>query len=141
MDREQRSNKILWQLPFPSSWGGGTKLIELPQRSLALMVEGGDEGDLRITFQQVEAYKCTYYLARTDEMLIAYDRLVDMAETDWLIRIRDRLQDHGVYLSAPSGPPNQLKHLMINFDDGPCYEFICQSFDVEQIATDPERWR
>ena len=30
---------------------------------------------------------------------------------------------------------------MINFDDGPYYEFICQDFSIEQLSTDPERWK
>jgi hypothetical protein len=63
---------ILWTLPFPSSWGGNTLLSELLQRNLALTIEGGDDGDLQIVFTQVEAYRCTYYFARTEEMLIAY---------------------------------------------------------------------
>jgi len=126
--------KILWELPFPSS-GGGKKLIsELPKRNLAVTVQG-DEAGVRVVFEQVEAYKCTYYFALTDEMLIAYDRIVDLGETNWLTEVRNRLRGHGESLSSPSGPPDRLLHLMINFDDGPCYEFICQNFHVEQISS------
>jgi len=83
--------EILWKLPFPSSWGGNILLSELHQRNLALIVESGDQGDLQIVFEQVEAYKCTYYFARTEEMRIAYDRIVDLGETSWLVEVRNRL--------------------------------------------------
>jgi hypothetical protein len=123
----------------PSSWGAHILLFQLPKRNLTLNIEADEQSDLQIVFEQVEAYKCTYYFARTEEMLIAYDRIVDLGETSWLIEVRNRVREHPG-LSSPSGPPDQLLHLMINFDDGPCYEFICQSFGVAQIPTDPERW-
>src|SRR5215213_10417082 len=125
----------------PSSWGSNILLSHLPMRNLALIIEGGDEGDLKIVFAQVEAYKCTYYFARTEKMLIAYDKVVDLGETSRLVEVRNRLREYGDSLSLPSGPPHQLSHLMINFDDGPCYEFICQDFSIEQLSTDPERWK
>ena len=53
------------------------------KRDLALIIEGGDHGDLQIVFAQVEAYKCTYYFVRIEEMLIAYDRIV--GETSRLV--------------------------------------------------------
>lgn len=61
-------------------------------------------------------------------MSVAYDKIVDLGETIWLIQIKNRMREHGEGLSFPSGPPDHLKHLMINLDDGPCYEFICQKF-------------
>lgn len=135
--------KPLWQLPFASSWGGNIKLFELLKRNLALTIEGGEEGDLQIVFEQVEAYKCTYHFAQSNDMLIAYDKLVDLEETSWLIEVRNQLRQPGEYVSSSPthGPPDQLKHLMINFDDGPCYEFLCQKFSIEKVPFDPERWK
>ena len=77
------------------------------------------------------------------EMRIAYDKIVDLGETSWLTEVKNQLRRYGdLVLSSPShGPLEQLAHLMINFDDGPCYEFICRSFRFEQIPTDPERER
>lgn len=128
--------EILWKLPFPSSWGGSTRLHQLPRRNLALMIEGDENSNGQIVFEQVEAYKCTYIFARTDEMLVAYDQLVDLGETNWLNEVRNRLLECGEGVSPPSGPPDQLVHLMINFDDGPCYEFICQNFHVEHTPAE-----
>jgi hypothetical protein len=133
--------KTLWTLPYPSSWGGDNHVSHLGRRNLALMIEGDDvTGDLQIVFEQVEAYKCTFLFAMTSEMNIAYDKLVDLGETSWLTEARDRMLECGEGLSAPSGPPDQLLHLMFTFDDGPCYEFLCQKFHVEEIPNDPARW-
>jgi hypothetical protein len=139
-------SKILWTLPFPSS-SGNTWFSQFPKLNSAVIVEGCDEeGEtitLRIVFEKVEAYKCTYYMALTPEMQIAYDKIVDLGETSWLTKVKNQLRRFGdLVLSSPShGPLDQLAHLMINFDDGPCYEFICRNFRVEQIPTDPERWK
>ena len=72
-ERDNAVTKTLWELPFASSWGGWVKLFELPQRNLALFFQGEDVDD-RIVFEQVEAYKCTFYFARTDDMSVAYDK-------------------------------------------------------------------
>jgi hypothetical protein len=133
--------KTLWELPFPSSWGTETQVKHLGRRNLALIIEGDNEnGDLQLVFEQVEAYKCTYLFALTREMNAAYDKLVDFGETSWLVEVRNRMLEHGEGLSSPSGPPDQLQHLMFTFDDGPCYEFLCQKFHIEQIPANPERW-
>lgn len=132
--------KTLWELPFASSWGGRVKLFELPRRNLALFFQGEDVDD-RIVFEQVEAYKCTFLFGRTDDMSVAYDKIVDLGETSWLTQVRNRMREYGEALSPPSGPPDQLMHLMINLDDGPCYEFLCQNFHYDQVPTDPERWK
>ena len=137
-------SKILWTLPFPSS-SGNTTFAVLPKRDAAVIAEGDDERGtitLRIIFEKVEAYKCTHYMARAPEMRIAYDKIVDLGETSWLTEVKNQLRKLGdLVLSSPShGPLEELAHLMINFDDGPCYEFICRHFRVEQIPNDPERW-
>lgn len=133
-------SKILWTLPFPSS-SGSTTLSVLPKRGLAITAEGVDEPEsitVRIVFEKVEAYKCTYYMARIPEMQIAYDKIVDLGETNWLTEVKNQLRQYGdLVISSPShGPLDQLAHLMINFDDGPCYEFISRNFRVEEIPTD-----
>lgn len=134
-------SNILWTLPFPSS-SGNTTFAALPKRDAAIIAEGDDDGEaitLRIVFEKVEAFKCTHYRARTPEMRIAYDKIVDLGETSWLTEVRNQLRQNGdpVESSASPGTLKKLAHLMINFDDGPCYEFICRSYRVEQLAIDP----
>lgn len=120
----------LWDLPVPS-----TALLDLgpvfevcPRRLVAFrMAYEVAEGEREITLflDGVEAYKVTRYRARSDAMLVAYDKLVDMGESEWLNEVRGTLARHG-------GDPTGLVHLMINFDDGPCYEFICRTHRVEE---------
>jgi hypothetical protein len=55
---------------------------------------------------------------------LAYDTLVDLGETEWLTHVREQLATDADDLS-------ELRHLMIYFDDGPCFEFICKSFQTE----------
>lgn len=81
----------------------------------------------RIHLQGVESYKATYLWACTVQMCDAYDRVVDAGATTWLSEVSGELLKRGADVSG-------LQHLMIYFDDGPCYEFICRSFSAERIA-------
>jgi hypothetical protein len=122
--------EVKWTLPVPS-----TALLEGPsfemrlgrEAALSYSYEGPD--DLRcpeaVVFQGVEAFKCTYYRARDPSMLVAYDRLVDRGTTAWLEEVRANLAKN-------AGDATGLVHLMINFDDGPAYEFVCRSFRIEK---------
>jgi hypothetical protein len=49
---------------------------------------------------------------------------VDQGQTSWLGEIVENLKQHG-------GDAATLAHLIINFDDGPCYEVICRSHRLE----------
>jgi hypothetical protein len=60
-------------------------------------------------------------------MIQTYDTLSDMGYTDWLESIKEQL-------SSVGDGGHDLRHLMMYFDDGPCYEFICRSFRIESAA-------
>jgi hypothetical protein len=127
--------KILWKLPFPSSGAWTTQFRELPRRECAIDFPKEPPNVhlnyLSIVFSGVEAYKCTYFNAITP-VPEASDTLIDIENSEWLASIRERMATHGADTS-------QLQHLMIDFDDGPSYEFICRSFRVERpVATDTE---
>jgi hypothetical protein len=83
---------------------------------------------LNLEFEEVEAYKCTYYSATETSMLEAYDRLVDLGSSEWLQVIAANVHARG---GAAAG----LSHLMIMFDDGPCYEIVCRSYRVIHDAS------
>ena len=122
--------ETLWRLPFPSSNTVGASFQERAGRVCALTFneeteEAAINNSLHIVFRGVEAYKCTYHRACTLAMInLAYDSLVDLGETEWLTHIREQLAAYADDLSG-------LRHLMIYFDDGPCFEFICRSFQTE----------
>jgi hypothetical protein len=136
----------LWTLPIPSTAiddgphfserMGREVSLEMTHESDPLNTDYGNDsrGDTArevrttLTLEGVEAYKCSYMTACTDAMLPAYDRLIDCGDTDWL---RDVSAENTRQMYSPEG----LRHLMIYFDDGPCYEFVCRSFRAEQEAS------
>lgn len=125
---------ILWKLPAPSSalWEGA-EFRELAGRTCAILCRYDREDGLQMVFEGVEAYKCTYHQACTLEMIeTAYDTLVDLGDTTWLAGVKGQLAGY-------SSDATELRHLMIYFDDGPCYELICRSFRVEHLSGDD--WR
>jgi hypothetical protein len=121
---------VLWTLPVPSTalLGAGPVFEIRAKRDVAIRFAYEAEDDSRreeaVVFQGVEAFKCTYYRARDASMREAYDRLVDRGPTSWLAEVSANLKQNG-------GQADGLVHVMINFDDGPCYEVVCRSFRVE----------
>jgi hypothetical protein len=128
--------KTLWEFPVPSTaLLDGCIFEELPGRACAIHCkyedDSGTVAKLRLLFDGVEAYKCTYYMAISAEKAhIAYDKVVDVGSSEWLSDINEQLVINLAHnLTQNIG---ELKHLMIYPDDGPCYEFICRTFQVEK---------
>jgi hypothetical protein len=123
--------KTLWTLPVPSTaLLSDVSFQPLPNRACALLCEYEGEDDsvmsLKLLFGGVEAFKCTYQSAcRPDMIEAAYDKVVDVGPTEWLATIQEQLVRWG----AETG---EVKHLITYYDDGPCYEFICRSFRIEE---------
>jgi hypothetical protein len=123
--------KEIWKLPVPSTalLGSGATLEKRLGRAIALRYEiEGESGESRtesIVFDGVESFRCTYGPACAESMLAAYDRLVELPGSSWV-------QELGAQLLRTGGARPTLRHLMIYFDDGPCYEVVCRSFHIEQ---------
>jgi len=121
----------VWKLPVPSTalLGGGVTLEKRLGREIALGYQSeGEAGEARteaLVFEGVESFKCTYGPACAEWMLRAYDRLVELTNSSW----RQELSEQ---LLRVSGTQPLLRHLMIYFDDGPCYEVICRAFRIEK---------
>lgn len=124
------SEKI-YELPVPSTaLLNGVSLQVLPKRTCALTCEYEGERDevisLKLIFEGVEAFRCTYYKACPVELIrTAYDKVVDLGASPWFSEVTERLT--GAVLDVP-----ELRHLVIYFDDGPCYEFICREFHAKK---------
>ena len=121
----------LWKLPVPSTalLGGGPSFEKRLGREVAIRLSYETEEGVRaiaLVFKGVEAFKCTYFRACDASMLDAYDRLVDRGGTAWLDELRANLGRNG-------GTTDRLVHMMIMFDDGPCYELICGEFRLETV--------
>ena len=120
----------LWKLPFPSSGAVDARFVELIGQGCAVVfantLQDGRDNSLALVFTGVQAFTVTYLHAITPRKE-AYDTLVDLGQTEWLTEIKSRMTRHG-------DDPSELLHLMILFDDGPCYELICSAFRIEQPA-------
>ena len=117
-------SEVVWTLPFPSSGLSNVDFQKLAGRSCALACDDSENRPVRLVFNGVEAFKCTYHHACTLEMIETYDSLTDLGQTQWLDSVQRQLSRSGESVQL-------LRHLMIYFDDGPCYEFICRGFRVE----------
>jgi hypothetical protein len=131
-------SQTLWTLPVASTaLLNGTTFQKLSRRVCALVCEYEDDSDsvvsIKLLFDGVEAFKCTYQGACTPEMIRnSYDKVVDVGSSEWLRSVQGQLISYG------SQSVDELKHLMIYFDDGPCYEFICRAFRVEEAVSSSE---
>jgi hypothetical protein len=76
-------------------------------------------------FGDVYAMNVTYHHACSEEMIKAYDQLVEIADSEWLRAIQERVATSG-------GQAGELRHYRIYLDDGPCYEFISGSHEYSQ---------
>jgi hypothetical protein len=124
--------QIVWILPVPSTaLLHGCVFEKRTGRTCALLCDYEDDSDnivlLQLLFDGVEAFKCTYQGACTPETIkTAYDKVVDVGASEWLSAVIRQLVNNGAQNTE------QLRHLMIYLDDGPCYEFICRTFRVEE---------
>lgn len=121
----------IYTLPVPSSWFNSPRFLERLKRSCELVWEykKGENSEpihLSLTFNVCWGVKITYFVANDVEIShSAYDKVVDFGETDWLRGIRSNIV-------ANEWEVTQLRHLGIYFDDGPLYEFICESFETHE---------
>lgn len=121
--------EIVWKTTTPSTaFHKGVVFSKLSGRkcSLEYSYEGEEDSSViseKLVFGEVESFKCTYFSACSIEMIEAYDKIIDVGSSNWLAEIKHNL-------SETEADSSDLKHFRIYFDDGPCYEFICRSFDV-----------
>ena len=117
----------LWEIPVPPTYIERVTFTQPPGRLCELLLETDEELGVRqrfpIAFYDVVAYRCTYQTSVTVDMIeTAYGKLVRLGRTSWLL---DLLKTRREYCDAARMPVEELQHLMICFDDGPCYEVIC----------------
>jgi hypothetical protein len=131
-------SEALWKLPIPATAiFRGPFFRELPGRQyeITFTVEGdhGEETPIALAFYGVEAFKCTYMkaLGSIDRQLRkdAYGALIEITGSSWLGEVGDSYKR---WYATTKAEPQQLHHVMIMFDDGPCFEFICVSFELPQ---------
>lgn len=115
----------LWHLPVaPTALYYDPKLDMEGSRkcTLTLFFEDNDfnSKELKLSFLGVEKFCFTYLTSLNSEMRGAYGKVILIYDSAFIEEIR--------YLNNNK---NELNHYMITFDDGPCYEFICKEFIVQ----------
>jgi len=118
--------EILWDVPLPPTQISNAELIAHPGRQCELLLETdeelGESERFHLVFEGVEAYRCTYLTAITEEMVKdAYGALVRIETSSWLGVSKRNAE----FYAPQKQKPKDLQHLMICLDDGPCYEVIC----------------
>lgn len=119
-----------WHLPVAASaLLHSPEFVVLRHREcvLRLLVERNDGAgkEIALLFTGVESYKCTFLPACTAAMFnLAYGKLVSL-DSAWLAEVRSTGKKDRATVDA-------LLHLMITFDDGPCYEIICSSWSIKE---------
>jgi hypothetical protein len=120
---------ILWKSPVPSTgFINGVELKFLSKRECKLTFQYEDEqtDDLQtlvITFLNTVSFLCTYLPGLTADMLeTSYDKLIDLEDSDWLKKTTESMQNSRFNF--------KIRHLRICFDNGPCYEFLCEDFQI-----------
>ncbi|SPE54238.1 hypothetical protein SBV1_1780003 [Verrucomicrobia bacterium] len=129
-------NRTLWKMPVPATGLiRGPDFKELAGRkceiAFSIEAEDGSEKWLSLGFEGVEVFKATYLtsLGSVDPELQrqAYGAIISVEESSWLAGVK---KSYLGYCATARLTPKELQHLMICFDDGPCYEFICVSFSL-----------
>lgn len=123
----------LWKMPDPSSARVGTHFIEESGRTCIVICNFSPDSthSYRIRFEGVECYRGWYdATCRLELISEGYDRVTEVLQSDWKDEAIRALKKWGRDVSG-------LKHLMIYFDDGPAYEFICRSFEAEAFGMSP----
>ena len=123
----------LWKFPVPvTALLRGPFFRDFPKRrcEISFYIEGNgtESSKVALTFDGVEAYKCTYITSLTAEIInAAYGKLIRIDGSPWIAEI-SKVYDKGGRASK------NLQHLMVCFDDGPCYEFICLQFSANNMS-------
>lgn len=125
---EVEMNTTLWELPVPASaLHRGPFFQVLPKRKCKLSFEFETDDQIvqkELLFQDVEIFKCTHLMSLNPDMSrLAYGKIIQLDSSLMLQASLDAYQLKGNF-------DVHLVHLMICFDDGPCYEFICRSVEI-----------
>ena len=108
-------------LSFPSSQRLSARLEHQQKRQSIVTISDSDSDiEERFEFSGIAALTLTYHDACTKEMVCAYDQLVEIDESLWLREIKKNY--------TGTTPEGQLHHYRIYVDDGPCFDFICETY-------------
>jgi hypothetical protein len=76
-----------------------------------------------LQFIEPVAHSVYSLFAVLDFASVAYDKVVEFPDSEWLRELRARIASRPTSMAL-----SDLRHLAVMFDDGPYYEFICRGF-------------
>jgi hypothetical protein len=104
--------------------------------SMSIEAQDGSEKWLTLGFQEVQAYRCTHLASlgaiSPDLLTQSYGQLISIDDSSWLRQVREAYERHE---SARGRTPQLLQHLLLSFDDGPLFEFICAKYTTPEDGT------
>jgi len=127
----------LWKVPPVTPITRGPYLKVLPKReyeiSFLVESENGGEKPHSLKFVEVEAFKCTHMKALgsvpREVRQNSYFALIEVENSPWFKEVSGA---HETYCASAKLKPPRLKHLVMTFDDDPCFEFICAGFRIDK---------
>ena len=129
-------NQTLWKMPVPvTGLMRGPNFKQLAGRkceiAFSIEAENGGEKWLTLQFEDVEVFKSTYLASlgsiSQDLRRQSYGTVISISESPWLREVK---LCYTSYCASAQMLAKDLQHLMITFDNGPCYEFICGAFKI-----------
>jgi hypothetical protein len=124
-------NKVIWKCPVPSTgFLRGPDLVSLGARKLKLFFEyEGSDGEAKqdaLLFFDVYSYRVTFLPALSADVIkSAYDKVVEIENSEELRQV-------AAIAMGNNRPFSALKHFRVGFDDGPCFDFIANDFQVNK---------
>ncbi len=120
---------VLWTFPDPSApLVGDPHLSPLGETCLvefSFQIAERRSEAVSLLFDRVASYRCTLRQALSPPVLRTFQgRLTEITGSAWKDEVLAALMDNG---TPPSSP---LRHLVICFEEGPCYDFICGGFEA-----------
>ena len=126
-------HSILYVLPAPSTSFLRTPVLRrIPgvfQKSPAMLTischirSEGQSVVEELQFIEPVAHSVYSLFAVLDFASVAYDKVVEFPDSEWLRELRARIASRPTSMAL-----SDLRHLAVMFDDGPYYEFICRGF-------------
>ncbi len=120
-------SEIKYELPMFSSNMEKEPQIEFKNMDVKIVIEGYDENDVmretRIKFISVISFKHSSPRF-TPQLYGAYDKVVEVIDSEWLEELKKiNLDDFSFW---------KPKHYVLYLDGFGMYQFIAQSFEVEE---------
>jgi hypothetical protein len=114
--------KTLATIRFPSSQRVGERLEQRPQKERVIVIRDSDsEMEDHFIFRGVSAMLVTSLDACPADAVSAYDQLVEVTGSEWAEEIKKRMKQS-----------RQITHYRLYLDDGPCYDFLAESYEYSK---------